>query len=321
MLTPAAYLMDFLDCGEPAVWVCVERSAGSVPREAGTTMIVTATNTLGTIGGGHLELRSIEVARELLAMGTTTATRRHFPLGPALGQCCGGSVDVAFLPTTQAHRDSLRQLRIVEAGGGTFLVERRLDTGDMLKLPIHFDPWTIWVFGAGHVGAALVTVLSALPCSVIWVDSRDATFPKVFPENVRAIESDEPATEVRHIPAGADVLVLTHSHALDLEICLELLRRDDLPYCGLIGSATKATIFGKRFAARGFSGTEIARITCPIGLPALASKHPGVIAVSVAADLAEKREKLERRRTTAQASHDMSRIYVTEQETEGNTGE
>ena len=117
------------------------------------------------------------------------------------------------------------------------------------------------------------------------------------------IESDAPETEVRHVPAGADVLVLTHSHALDLEICLELLKRDDLAYCGLIGSATKAAIFGKRFAARGFSGTEIARITCPIGLPTLSSKHPGVIAVSVATDLAEKREKLERHRTSERAAH------------------
>ena len=303
MLTPGAHLLDLLDHCEPAVWICIERSVGSVPREAGTTMIVTGSSLRGTIGGGHLELRAIEVARDLLALGTATATRRHFPLGPALGQCCGGSVEVAFLPNTQAHRDSLRQLRIVEASGGTFLVERQLDTGDVLKLPIHFDPWTIWVFGAGHVGTALVTVLSTLPCSVIWVDSRDATFPEVFPENVRAIESDEPATEVRHIPAGADVLVLTHSHALDLEICLELLKRDDLAYCGLIGSETKAAIFNKRFATRGFSGTEIARITCPIGLPALRSKHPGVIAAGVAADLAEKRAKIERQRTTERAEH------------------
>ena len=303
MLTPGAHLLDLLDRHEPAIWVCVARSAGSVPRETGTTMIVTASHALGTIGGGHLELRSIEVARELLTQRTATATRRHFPLGPALGQCCGGSVDVAFLPVAEAHRDSLQHLRAVEARGGTYQIERPLDTGDTLKLPIHFDPWPIWVFGAGHVGAALVTVLSTLPCSVTWVDSRDAAFPSALPENVQVIESDEPATEVRHIPTRADVLVLTHSHALDLEICVELLKRDDLSYCGLIGSATKAAIFGKRFAARGFSGTEIARITCPIGLPALSSKHPGVIAAGVAADLAEKREKKELRTTTEQADH------------------
>ena len=135
------------------------------------------------------------------------------------------------------------------------------------------------------------------------VDSRDTAFPAVRPENVQVIESDEPETEVRHVPAGANVLVLTHSHALDLEICFELLKRDDLAYCGLIGSATKAAIFGKRFAARGFSRIEIARIICPIGLEALSSKHPGVIAVSVAADLAEKREKLERHRTSERAAH------------------
>ena len=303
MLTPGAHLLDLLDSREPAIWVCVARSSGSVPREAGTTMIVTPSRTLGTIGGGHLELRSIEVARELLTLGATTATRRHFPLGPALGQCCGGSVDVAFLPVAQAHRESLQRLSDIERLGGTYEVERQLDTGDTLKLPLCFDPWTIWVFGAGHVGAALVSVLSALPCNVLWVDSREVAFPTVLPDNVQKIESDEPASEVRRIQPAADVLVLTHSHALDLEICLELLKRDDLAYCGLIGSATKAAIFNKRFAARGFSGTEIARIACPIGLPALSSKHPGIIAVSVTADLAERREKSERRRSTQQADH------------------
>lgn len=317
MLTPGAHLLDLLDSREPAVWACIARSSGSVPRETGTTMIVTPSRTIGTIGGGHLELRSIEVARELLTLGLATATLRHFPLGPALGQCCGGSVDVAFLPVAETHRESLKQLHAFETRGGTYQIERQLDTDDTLKLPIHFDPWTIWVFGAGHVGAALVSVLSTLPCSVIWVDSRDAVFPAVLPDNVQVIESREPATEVRHIQPSADVLVLTHSHAVDLEICLELLKRADLAYCGLIGSATKAAIFGKRFAARGFSGTEIARITCPIGLPALCSKHPGVIAVSVAADLAEKREKSERHRLPNKTDTTVSRRHGTE----GNTGE
>ena len=303
MLTPGSHLLDLLDRGEPAIWVCVARARGSVPREAGTTMIVTALNTFGTIGGGHLELRSIEVARDLLTLGMATATRRHFPLGPALGQCCGGSVDVAFLPIAETDRDALTQLRLIEARGGTYVVNWRLDTGDELSLPIHFDPWSIWVFGAGHVGTALVTILSTLPCRVTWVDSRDTPFPTTIPTNICVVESDAPESEVRRIPAAASVLVLTHSHALDLEICLELLKRDDLAYCGLIGSATKAAIFNKRFAARGFSGTEIARITCPIGLPTLSSKHPGVIAAGVAADLAEKREKIERQRTTERAEH------------------
>lgn len=303
MLTPGAHLLESLDRREPAIWVCVARVSGSVPREAGTTMIVSLARTQGTIGGGHLELRSVEVARELLSSGLATATRRHFPLGPALGQCCGGSVDVAFLPITEADRDELSQLRLIEARGGTYLVNRRLDTGDELSLPIRFDPWSIWVFGAGHVGIALVTVLSTLPCRLTWVDSRDTPFPPTILGNVRVIESDAPEGEARRIPAGASVLVLTHSHALDLKICIELLKRDDLAYCGLIGSATKAAIFSKRFAARGFSGTEITRITCPIGLPTLRSKHPGIIAAGVAADLAERREKIERHRTSEQADH------------------
>ena len=129
-----------------------------------------------------------------------------------------------------------------------------------------------------------------------------------MPSNVRVVEADDPAGKVRAIPANADVLVLTHSHALDLDICLELIKRDDLAYIGLIGSETKAATFRKRFEQRGHSGAAIARIHCPIGQTGsgtqLSSKHPGVIAVGVAADLIERRQKLhgehnERSRTNA----------------------
>ena len=176
---------------------------------------------------------------------------------------------------------------------------RLLDTGAQLVLPLDFEPWSIWVFGAGHVGQAIVQVLATLPCQVRWIDGRDAVFPENLPSNVLAVEIDDPAGKVSAIPANADVLVLTHSHALDLDICLELIKRDDLAYIGLIGSATKAATFKKRFEQRGYAGAEIARINCPIGQPqlgaalstGLSNKHPGVIAVGVAADLIERRQK------------------------------
>ena len=296
MQTPGATLLTLLDSGTPAVWVCVSDTKGSVPRECGAMMIVTEQQTIGTIGGGHLELKSIEVAREMLALNIETATRRHFPLGPALGQCCGGAVDVVLMPVHEPDRARLLQLQMIEHHGGRFVVERVLDTGAQLVLPLHFEPWQIWVFGAGHVGQAMVQVLATQACQVRWIDGRDAMFPEHLPPNVRVVETDDPASNVYAIPANADVLVLTHSHALDLDICLELIKRDDLAYIGLIGSKTKAATFKKRFELRGYSGAAIARINCPIGRPLLSagldSKHPGVIAVGVAVDLIERRQKL-----------------------------
>lgn len=293
MHAPAACLLSLLDRAEPVVWICVSGATGSVPRERGTMMIVTASDTKGTIGGGHLELKAIEFAREMIVLGRGSPTMRHFPLGPALGQCCGGNVDLVFLPLNEQDRGNLLELQMIEQHGGRYVIEHVLDTGAQLVLPLDFSPWHIWVFGAGHVGQAMVQVLSALPCEVRWVDSRDAVFPPNLPDNVHVFEADDPAAKVRTIPAGADVLVLTHSHALDLDICLELIRRDNLAYIGLIGSGTKAATFRRRFEQRGCSGAEIARITCPIGRPTHGDKHPGVIAVSVAADLIERRQKFQ----------------------------
>ena len=294
MQTPGANLLALLDSGTPAIWVCVSDARGSVPRERGAMMIVTAQKTFGTIGGGHLELKSIDVAREMLALNTALATRRHFPLGPALGQCCGGAVDVALMPVHESDRALLLQLQMIEQHGGRFVVRRRLDTEVQLVLPLDFVPWPIWVFGAGHVGQAIVQVLATLPCQVRWIDGRDAVFPENLPPNVRVVETDDPAREARAVPANADVLVLTYSHALDFDICLELIKRNDLTYIGLIGSKTKAATFRKRFEQRGYAGAEIARICCPIGQSQLKSKHPGVIAAGVAVDLIERREQRQR---------------------------
>ena len=290
MSSLAAQLIDCSAKGEQTMLVVVANAKGSVPREAGAWMIVSAQRATGTIGGGHLELKSIEIARSLIAGVATCATVRQFPLGPALGQCCGGAVEIAFLPVTASDRAWLDELQEVERIGGTFTLCRTLDTGSTLALPLTFDPWHVWVFGAGHVGKAIVDVLGALPCTVTWVDSRDAQFPAALPANAAIVETDSPADEVRHIPRRADVLVLTHSHALDLEICAALIARDDLAYIGVIGSETKAATFRKRFEQRGRSGIEIARMICPIGQATLKSKHPGVIAVGVAADLIERRQ-------------------------------
>jgi xanthine dehydrogenase accessory factor len=298
MHNPGAHIVGALDRGEPGVWVLLNQARGSAPREAGASMLVTATGCEGTIGGGHLELKAIEVARERLATAATLATRRHFPLGPALGQCCGGAVDIVLVPVADADRADWLRLRAAGTAGGTFRWSRPLDTGGAIDIELHFRPWHVWVFGAGHVGRALVEVLATLPCEITWVDSRDAQFPRAMAPRVRQLESDDPASETAAIPAGADVLVMTHSHALDFDIVLPLVRRDDLGFVGVIGSGTKAATFRKRLRQRGLDETALARMVCPIGRAdegadgAALRKHPGVIAVQVASALIARQQLL-----------------------------
>ena len=294
--------------------IAVAGVRGSTPRAEDAGMVVTADSACGTVGGGHLELKAMELAREWLRLGKTNAMRRHYPLGPALGQCCGGAVDLLFRPVCELERPWVEALACAERQGGLVAVTTHLDqssphtalgaavTGQTIVTRHHFDPWHIWIFGAGHVGRALVQVLGTLPCAITWVDSRDAEFPAAIGQNVTEIHSGHPADEVDGIAPGADVLVLTHSHALDLAIVTQLLRRDDLAYTGLIGSDTKARLFRRRLEERGI---DARRMQCPIGRVNHArttghkNKHPGAIAMSVAADLLERRAARDDARTTA----------------------
>jgi xanthine dehydrogenase accessory factor len=249
-------LSELASRGRPAVLVTVLRADGSTPREAGAKMVVSGEGTQGSIGGGHLELEAISTARELLAASSggepPAPLSRDFGLGPSLGQCCGGAVTLLF-----------------EA-----------------VLP---SPWRVALFGAGHVGRALVKLLGDLPCRVDWIDARAGEFPAEIPGNVRAVVTDEPADEVADLPAGCDVLVMTHSHALDLVVLEAALRRGDLSYLGVIGSRTKRARFEARLAERGFSSGDLARIVCPIGIPGVGGKDPAEIAVAVAAQLLQLR--------------------------------
>lgn len=297
-------MLSLLDAARPSVWVAVAGVRGSVPRAEDAGMVVTTDQVIGTIGGGHLELKAIELAREWLRLGKAGATQRHYPLGPALGQCCGGAVDLLFRPITEAERPWVSALAQAEREGGelTLLTDTDRDAGHTtlgaaqsaaaVVTRHRFRPWHVWVFGAGHVGKALVQVLATLPTRITWVDSRDAEFPASLPHNASMLLSDHPADEVDEIPAGADVLVLTHSHALDLEIVTQLLRRDNLAYTGVIGSDTKANLFRRRLAERGVDASDM---VCPIGATVSgprnrqADKHPGAIAISVATDLLARR--------------------------------
>jgi xanthine dehydrogenase accessory factor len=248
---------------EPAVLVRVNNTAGSVPREAGAWMAVFANTVVATIGGGHLELQAIAEARRRLAGSGGPPVLRH-ALGPALGQCCGGVVHLGFEALSAADAASLAQ-RLAPAAAPLAL------------------------FGGGHVGKALVRVLGTLPFAVTWIDSRDEIFPGQVPDNVQCEHSDPVHAAVAGLAPGSRVLIMSFSHAEDLDVvaaCLKRLRESaDLPYVGLIGSKTKWATFRHRLEERGFAPGELARVTCPIGVPGIAGKEPAVIAVAVAAQL------------------------------------
>jgi xanthine dehydrogenase accessory factor len=341
-----------------AVIVTVAIVEGSGPREPGAKMLVEVGGQHGTIGGGHLELRALEVARAMLASGDARRIER-FALGPSLGQCCGGVVHLAFeladagqlaLLKARHHEDSWRLValdgapdntlfdadgHVVAAQGGTHghcerpgdaLSLHTLGMGSRLRgndgnkagdgnnagnagVGLLFARhrgthvmqeqdgrrWLVdlvaapraqlVLFGAGHVGAAIVRALADLPCRVTWVDERDDLFPHAVPPNVTVEATDTPEAIVASAPDGASYLVMTHSHALDQRLSEAILSRSGVGWFGLIGSHTKRKQFEHRLRARGIDPARIDAMACPIGLPGIAGKQPAVIAASVAAQL------------------------------------
>jgi xanthine dehydrogenase accessory factor len=226
----------------------IVETRGSAPRESGTRMWVGASQTHGTIGGGNLEYTALKIAREMLLSGETLRERR-FVLGDTLGQCCGGSVTIAFA-----------RVETIEAE------------------PARFD---VVLFGAGHVGKEVARILERLPCRLTWVDPRPEQFPSET--TARVVIDEEPVFALDDAPAGAFYVVMTHSHALDLEIVARALQRKDARFVGLIGSQTKAAKFRSRLKAR---GVDPSGLVSPIGL-FKAGKHPAEVAVSAVAQLLE----------------------------------
>ena len=249
----------------PAVLVTVARAAGSVPREVGAWMAVFGDAIVGTIGGGQLEHQAIARARALLqGQGDGDGALHRYPLGPSLGQCCGGVVHLRFERLDASKTEAVRA-----------------------RLATPARPLSL--FGGGHVGRAIVQLVGDLPFDLHWSDSRDEVFPPELPPNVRCEHSDPVQRAVADLAPGSQVLVMSFSHAEDLEIvaaCLHRQReRGDLPFIGLIGSRSKWASFGHRLQARGFSAAELERVTCPIGLPGIRGKQPAVVALAVVAQL------------------------------------
>ncbi len=234
--------------GEGYVLVTVLGIKGSAPRNAGTKMLVATDLSVDTIGGGHLEYAAINRARALLASGENQQQLEEFPLGPKLGQCCGGRV--------------------------TLLYECFAATATPVAL-----------FGAGHVGRALIPLLAQLPLRVRWIDSRLDEFPDDIPAGVTRVVAPHPEDEVADLPPGTLVLVMTHQHPLDYAITEAVLRRGDAGFLGVIGSQTKAQRFRMRLEHRGFPRDAIAAMHCPIGLAEVPGKRPMEVAISIAAQL------------------------------------
>ena len=318
--------------GARVVRVVVAEADGSVPREAGAAMLVSETGLSGTIGGGALEFEAIHRARRLLGEPAQSWRRELWtmPLGPALGQCCGGRVillaevfsaaEFACLTTGEGAGPGL-VVRPVTSGQPAVVVARRKVDGpwplragrviaDMLSgaratapmlvrtgrdgpawfvEPFSDENTPLVIFGAGHVGRALVRVLDGLPFAVTWVDTTADRFPAEGTPGVARIATSDLAAHAASVAGGAFHLVLTFSHAIDLAICHALLKRGDFAYLGLIGSATKRARFERRLGELGVPPRGTARLVCPIGLAELSGKQPGVIAVSVVADLLRRR--------------------------------
>ncbi len=317
-------LSDLTAAGEQAVLVTVAGIRGSAPREVGAKMIVTRDATIGTIGGGQLEFQCTRIAAEMLDEGREPVLRK-FPLGTSMGQCCGGVVDILFEPVAERLPGWLKDLRALHGQREPAVVVTRLagemakfvvtadaayhlppaGTADDViaaareglgtaRTAHRRDDWfyetivgtdfNIAVFGAGHVGSAVVQSLANLDCNIRWIDNRRNIFRQV-PRNVRTIETAEPALEVAAMPPASCYLVMTHSHALDFEICDRILNRRDASYCGLIGSITKRRRFEKRYRSQGMPPDVFAQLVCPIGIDGISGKKPAEIAVAAAADV------------------------------------
>lgn len=261
MIPLSPILREALRDSEPAILVAVSRAQGSTPRDTDAVMLVTRDGSHGTIGGGQLEFHAIDVAREMIAAGST-AEMLDLPLGPHLGQCCGGRVELSL-----RHADDGLLTELVAREGRSEAARPQ-----------------VLLFGAGHVGIALARSLALLPVRTRLIDDRE-TPPPPLPDAVAFEQIDDPEPQIAAAPSGAAFVILTHSHALDYRLAAAALSRDDAAYVGMIGSATKRARFERWFLARGGSHDALGRFICPIGGKLIRDKRPEVIAALATAEI------------------------------------
>jgi len=297
--------------------VTLAHAQGSSPREAGARMVVAPGGAFtGTIGGGALEWGALAEAQALLARRDGSAVSRlDRALGPDLGQCCGGRVLLtierfnaadreAIAPLAQAEREGV--LTTVATVGSDGRLVRRAASGKERLPGAAYDvqpdgrvierfgeePTAFYLFGAGHVGRALAVALAPLPFAVTWIDGRPGAIPAAFAANVTAIKEGDPVELLARAPDGAFVAVMTHSHALDLDLVIAALQANRFPYVGLIGSATKRARFTSAMQKMGMTADAVGKLVCPIGLTTIKDKAPAAIAASVAAQVLMAREAM-----------------------------
>lgn len=244
-----------------AVVAELTRVRGSSPRAQGTFMVIASDTQIGTIGGGALEYMVIGRARQALRDGEEPEGF-DIPLGPEIGQCCGGRVEVSLNRMTPDRAEMLAaRLR-----------------ADEVALP------HVYLFGSGHVGKALARALVALPLQVHVIDTRPDELSDL-PASVEAKAVPMPEAVVRSAPAGSSYVILTHDHALDFMIAAEALKRLDSPYVGMVGSRTKRAKFAGWYESEGGDRAALARLVLPIGDLGLVDKRPEVIAALAAAEI------------------------------------
>lgn len=236
--------------GKAYVLITIIGVTGSTPRNSGTKMVVSEHDAFDTIGGGHLEYKAIKQAKKLLLENKDCQLIEHFQLGSQLGQCCGGNASILFecFAANTVH---------------------------------------IALFGAGHVGQALIPMLASLPCRVTWVDNRESQIPRNCEQyaNVTKLITDDPASEVAAMASNTLYVVMTHNHQLDFDISLAALKREDFHYLGLIASDTKWRRFQQRYKHRDIKSSLVEQMHCPIGLEQVVGKLPMEVAISVAGQL------------------------------------
>ena len=303
-------------CSHPScALVTVVGVRGSAPREVGARMVIMPNGAFrGTIGGGALEWQAIARARESLERHAPLVRLSRHALGPELGQCCGGSVR---LLTEIFERNRAQEVQALAAAerNGPFRTHSEISEEPVLREPapgaadsrctpllldgrllaesFGHQQRSVAIFGAGHVGRALMLALAPLPFDVIWIDEREDAFPAAVPGNVRALRCHDAAAEVAVLPDRAFVVVMTHSHPLDLAIVHAALAAGRFDYVGLIGSKSKLARFRRRLREAGMENEPLGKLVCPIGVAGIRSKLPAAIAAAVAAELLQREEALD----------------------------
>jgi len=319
------HIAELADGKGPVVRVLIIKAQGSTPREIGAAMIVEESSIAGTIGGGALEYDAIKHARKMLADDVGAIWRRdvkEYPLGPTLGQCCGGHVRLLFERFGEVERSHLTQLSISDAlwiarpvkpGGAAVslsdwksaasappclagvapptskkavLQVKDTETNEewVLERPAQ-QRLPIYLYGAGHVAREVVRVFAGIDVSIVWVDTDESRFPSRVPQHATRMIATAPHSAVAYAPNDAFHVVMTCSHPADLEVCHAVLNRGAFRYLGLIGSLTKRERFLRRLRQSGISDDALSRLVCPIGAGGPAGKAPGIIAIALASEI------------------------------------